>query len=212
MLRDDGAVARPGVQVRESDDEHERTRIIGVVGRIRVDTKSSQRTASHLVRDSPGLFVVPVVDARALQTAKSRETGVEHRAIVDERRLPSSGKRVAAEKGGIERHPRLRCQPFIALAAEQRIRCEISNVRIDRSLDDLAPRRPNGDERGVPFVPSPFCIAKLGGAWHVVVIARLHVEHGVKRRLAFQPNVAGEHPVGEKPPVRLERHQCDLER
>src|SRR3954466_5218795 len=70
-------IACPRVQVRKRDHKHQGTRVIGVVGAVRIDVQERQRTAPDLIRDAPGFLVAPVVGPPALQTRQAGEAGVE---------------------------------------------------------------------------------------------------------------------------------------
>jgi len=104
--------------VAQPDDEHERTRKIGVVRGVGVDVQQRERTASDLIRDPSRLFVAPVVVSIALESTQSRQAGAERSASIDPRRLPSGGQRVASEERGIQRHARLKREPFVGMTGE----------------------------------------------------------------------------------------------
>jgi hypothetical protein len=141
--------------VGERDDEHQRTREVGVVRGVRVDVESRERSLAHLVGDPSGLLVAPFVRAVALHSAELREARVEEGALVEHRRLPSGGQRVAAEQCGVQRNARLDREPLVGAPVEQRKGGQVLGALLHQLLHvgrarDLHPRE--------SFAPPPLLL------------------------------------------------------
>ena len=155
-----GIAAAPGEAVAERDDVHEWAGEIGVVGAVWVEVETREWSGAHLIWNASRLFIVPIVGAVALQASDTRERGLREFSLVQHRRLPTRGERVASEECWIEGNTCLWREPFILGTFHQCQRSDVGRGLLQRVLDLRITRNLNFREGGRPCSETtrPSCV------------------------------------------------------
>jgi hypothetical protein len=102
-------------------------------------------------------------------------------------RLPSRRQRVAAKQGGVEWHPGLQRQPLVALAFEQRERCEIPDICAKDPFGEPIWGDGNARQALLPFPEVLLANIDIMQRWLAARIAGVDLEAQDDRLLWFQP-------------------------